>query len=227
MTVIIDAFQRYGSESLRDGDPVLLLLHGRGSSETDLAGLASALIRSVEGGVAGQRIEVVTPRAPWPGRPWGYGPGWAWYRYLGEDRPDEETLESALAALDAFMERLPEVLGREPGPLVVGGFSQGGTISLAWSLTRPGRAAGAVNLSGFLADVAPVQEALGAAAGLPVFWGHGRLDPAIPHTLAEKGRKSLREAGARLEIYDHDGGHTITPSEAHSLSDWLSGVLAP
>lgn len=130
-------------------------------------------------------------------------------------------------ALDAFVDSLPEMLGREVGPLVLGGFSQGGTISLAWSLTRSGRAAGAANLSGFLADVEPVQDALATAADLPVFWGHGRLDPAIPHALAEKGRKSLWQAGVGLEVHDHDGGHTITPLEVDSLSDWLSGVLTP
>lgn len=216
----------HGPPSARDGDPVLLLLHGRGSSEADLGGLASSLIRAVEAGSDGGRLQVVTPRAPWPGQPWAYGMGWAWYRYLGEDRPEPDTLAATLEALDRFIDDLPERLGREPGPLVLGGFSQGGTTSLAWSLTRKGQAAGAANLSGFLAQVPLVQKALIGARDFPVFWGHGRMDPAIPHSLAEKGRRVLEEAGADLEIHDHEGGHTITPSEVAGMAGWLGGVIS-
>ena len=219
--VVIEESRLHGSPSAQDGDPVVLLLHGRGSSEADLGGVASALARSFASGSAHSALQLVTPRAPWPGRPWGYGPGWAWYRYLGEDRPEPETLRPSLEALDRFVDGLPERLGREPGPLIIGGFSQGGTTSLAWSLTRPGRASGVFNLSGFLADAPPVHQALEGPPWPPVFWGHGRLDPAIPHALATKGRSALEAAGVDLEIHDHEGGHTITPSEVAALGDWL------
>ena len=63
----------------RDGGSVLILLHGRGSHMGDLQGLRQVL---PPGGT------LLTPQAPHPGGPWGYGPGWAWYRYLGEDRAD-------------------------------------------------------------------------------------------------------------------------------------------
>jgi len=199
-----------------DGSPLLLLLHGRGSHEGDLQGLAPLLP---------QDIVLVTPRAPFPAAPWGYGPGWAWYRYLEEDRVVTTTLETSLAALDALLERLDRELPIRTGPRVLGGFSQGGTTSLAWALSRPGRLAGVVNLSGFLVN-AP--ELIGAFDGLnspPVFWGHGEADPAIPYALARKGRRQLAEAGVTLHPADHPGGHTITSGELAELRGWLEGVV--
>ncbi|TVP75222.1 MAG: alpha/beta fold hydrolase [Gemmatimonadales bacterium] len=217
MTAVIDEFRISGPHAA--GNPVLVLLHGRGSNEDDLLQLASLLNRDPTG--EADPFTVVTPRAPWPGAPWGYGPGWAWYRYLGEDRPEPESLEGSLAALDDLMDGLEDTLGTAPGPIFLGGFSQGGTMSLAWSLSRPGRVAGAMNLSGFLADAPQVQDHLGNAEGLPVFWGHGRADPAIPFALGEKGRARLKEHEAALETFDHDGGHTITPGELEALRSWL------
>lgn len=199
-----------------DGAPVAVLLHGRGADGRDLLGLASGL-------PAGTLV--VTPQAPFPGQPWGYGPGWAWYRYVAEDRVVGETLQESLAALDRFLDRLPDILPVRPGPLFLGGFSQGGTTSLAWSLTRPRRLAGVVNLSGFLADDAAVPVTRASAAHTPVFWGHGIHDPAIPFALARRGRARLAEVGARLETGDYEMGHWIEPGELADVSAWMEEVL--
>jgi phospholipase/carboxylesterase len=216
VTVQIDTWQ-IASAPADDSRDVLLLLHGRGSNEEDLLGLRPGL---------GRTRTLVTPRAPFAGGPWGYGPGWAWYRYLRDDLMDEETLDRSLEALDGFIDDLPNRLDFEPSRLVIGGFSQGGTMSLAWALTRPGRVAGVLNLSGFLAGVSRVQQALENAQGLPVFWGHGEVDPAIPFALAVKGREALEGAGAQLERFDHPSGHTITPSEVQAIAAFLSALEA-
>ena len=113
-----------------EGDTVAVLLHGRGSHKGDLQGLRSRLPDD---------WTVVTPQAPHPGGPWGYGPGWAWYRYLEEDRVEASTLEAGLDALHGFLDDLPDLLGFLPGRLVLGGFSQGGTVSM---VVRPGSGRG-------------------------------------------------------------------------------------
>lgn len=197
--------------------PVAVLLHGRGSDEHDLQGLTRLLPRD---------WTVVTPRAPYPGAPWGYGPGWAWYRYLKEDQIVVDTLEHSLSALDAFLDRLPEVLGREPGPLVLGGFSQGGTTSLAYALRRSGsRGVRAVlNLSGFLEASLDLSAASSAP---PVFWGHGLMDPAIPHGLAVRGRARLVDAGGRVTARDYAIGHWIVPEEIDEAAQMVRTAIAP
>lgn len=195
-----------------DGSPVMVLLHGRGSDMGDLQGLAPVLPPDAA---------LVTPRAPHPGRPWGYGPGWAWYRYLGEDRPEANSLKESLEALDAFLGSLPEHLGFHPGPLVLGGFSQGGTTSLAYALTHPGVAAGVVNLSGFLAKARGLDLPLDPLVETPLFWAHGTQDSAVPFALALKGWKAIRAAGGRLEAREYPMDHQVSPEEMEALRAWL------
>jgi phospholipase/carboxylesterase len=208
-------FASHVPDGARDGSPILILLHGRGSNEQDLLGLAPLL---------GPDAIIVTPRAPFPAGPWGYGPGWAWYRYLEEDRVDEDTLQASLESLDLFLGALDESLPFRPGKRILGGFSQGGTTSLAWGLTRPGGVAGVANFSGFLVSSPLVPVGHEASGDLPVFWGHGRLDPAIPFTLAARGRSRLEEAGFEVEKWDHPAGHQITRDEMESFFGWLDTI---
>jgi len=202
----------------RDGSTVLVLLHGRGSHGRDLQALAPGLP---------PEWVLVTPQAPWPSAPWGYGPGWAWYRYAGEDRAEEATLEPSLAELDTFLAGLPGLLGAEPGAVVLGGFSQGGTTSFAWALTRPGRVAAALNLSGFLVDSPLLPDERIAASRTPLFWAHGRSDPAIPWALAERGRARLDRLGAPLTRADYDIGHWVDPQELADAVAWIREVSPP
>ena len=200
----------------RDGAPVAVLLHGRGSHRGDLQGLRPGL---PDGTV------VVTPQAPHPGGPWGYGPGWAWYRYVAEDRVVAETLQESLTALDGFLDGLEDLLPVRPGPLFLGGFSQGGTTSLAYALTHPGRVAGVLNFSGFLVDGPFVTLDAGSTRDLRVFWGHGRHDPAIPFALGERGRARLRAAGVDVTAGDYEIGHWIDPSEMDDARAWMEGAM--
>ncbi|MEA2584282.1 MAG: phospholipase/carboxylesterase, partial [Thermomicrobiales bacterium] len=85
----------------KDGAPLIVLLHGRGSHKGDLMGLQPALPRNAI---------VVTPQAPFPGAPWGYGDGWAWYRFLGGTTPEPESFEASQQALASFLEDLPSKL---------------------------------------------------------------------------------------------------------------------
>jgi phospholipase/carboxylesterase len=208
-------FLTHVPEGVRDGSALLVLLHGRGSNEGDLQGLAPLLPKDTI---------LVTPRAPFAAGPWGYGPGWAWYRYIAEDRVDDPTLAGSLDALDGFLESIADSLPVRPGPLVLGGFSQGGTTSLAFALTRPGSVAGVANLSGFLVQSPMVAVEERGAKGLEVFWAHGRIDPNIPFALGVSGRERLRAAGATVEAFDHPSGHTITAEEVTAFRSWIEGL---
>lgn len=183
---------------------IAVLLHGRGSDKHDLLGLRSLLPAD---------WSLVTPRAPFAGAPWGYGPGYAWYRYVEEDRVVTDTLAESLGLLDEFISGLSKAVGFEPGRIVIGGFSQGGTMSLAYAITRPGSVAAALNFSGFLAASVDLDETGAAPPITPLFWGHGTGDPAIPISLAERGRSRLRRAGARMVARDYRIGHWIAEEE--------------
>jgi len=195
-----------------EGSPLVVLLHGRGSDEHDLQGIAPFLpVDAI----------LVTPRAPFPGAPWGYGGGWAWYHYAGGRRVADETLEESLASLDDFLAGLDAELPVKRGARILGGFSQGGTMSLAWSLSRGTTSPRVAVLSGFLVESPLVETGPGSARGLDVFWGHGRSDPSIPFAMAEESRWILAEAGATLETHDHPGGHTISTDEIRAFRLWM------
>jgi phospholipase/carboxylesterase len=141
-----------------------------------------------------------------------------------------------LDALEGFLKTLPDRIGFEPGPLVLGGFSQGGTTSLAYAMTRPGTVNGVAVLSGFLPRIdgvphtgnglapeglAPKELTPGNLANTPVFWGHGTQDPAVPFRLALAGWERLRGAGVDLESREYRIGHWVSPDELGDLEAWL------
>src|SRR5690606_22797255 len=120
---------------------------------------------------------------------------------------------------------MPGHLGRPGTPLVVGGFSQGGTSSLAWGLGHPGRARGLLIFSGFLADHPDVTLMPDSVAAPPIWWGHGPRDPAIPLVLAEAGSEALREAGAPLATFRDGGvGRTIARGGRDAARRLLDGL---
>lgn len=200
---------------VQDGARVIVLLHGRGTDRHDLLPLAAHL--------PSESI-VVTPQGPHAGAPWGYGDGWAWYRHVEENRVESEGLHASLAALESFLAELPAILPVSPGPLVLGGFSQGGTTSLAYALTRPGTVPSVLDLSGFLVDDSEVPVTSEALGGTRIFWGHGTLDMAVHHSLAVSGRALLRSLDADLTEHDYPMGHQISAEELADITTWLSGA---
>lgn len=204
---------------VKDGAPLVVLLHGRGSDRHDLLGLAPHLAPDAV---------VVTPEAPHHGLPWGYGPGWAWYRYLGRNVPEPESFEASQQALAEFLAEIPGRLPVRTGPVVLGGFSQGGTMSVAYALRNPGAVPLVLCLSGFLAEHPTVRATPQTVRGTRFFWGHGTMDPSIPFALGEEGRAALRAAGADLETRDYPMGHGVSPDEAHDVRAWIErSVAAP
>jgi phospholipase/carboxylesterase len=190
--------------------PLIILMHGRGANRYDLLGLADHMPVNAT---------MVFPEAPFEAAQWGYGAGSAWYRFLGGNKPEPDSFSRSLDALH-------ELIASFNRPrIVVGGFSQGGTMGTAYALAHPGKADGVLNFSGFLADhprVAPSKETVGDTS---FFWGHGTHDPAIPFQLAIEGRALLRAAGAKLETHDYEIGHWIAPEELADAVVWLGNLL--
>ncbi len=191
---------------------LVLLLHGRGATRHDLFGLAPHFPDDTI---------VIAPEAPFPAAPWGYGPGSAWYQFLGGNRPEPNSFSKSIDALAELLDELKQKFTF--GPVVMGGFSQGGTTSLGFGLAHPNALAGVINFSGFLADHPIVHEKLNASA-LNVFWGHGRQDPAIPFALAIEGRKALVDAGHAVDAHDYDIGHWIDGEELKDALAWLERI---
>lgn len=205
-------------ERAAGGDPegLLVLHHGRGTSERDLIGLADLLDPA-------QRLRVVSPRAPLqlPG-----SPGYHWYLVPRVGYPDRETFEAARAALAELHDELWEESGIGPGRTVLGGFSMGAVMSytMALSAERPS-VAGILAFSGFVPTVEGWEPALADRNDTRAFVSHGRNDPVIGVDFAERARELLSEGGLDVTYRESDLGHQIDPAHLREASAWLGEVL--
>ena len=201
-----------------EGEPegLLVLHHGRGTSERDLIGLADYIDPE-------KRLRVVSPRAPLqlPG-----SPGYHWYLVPRVGYPDPETFEAARAALAELHDELWEESGIGPGRTVLGGFSMGAVMSYTMGLSadRPA-VAGILAFSGFVPTVAGWEPALADRTETRAFVSHGRRDPVIGIDFAERARELLTEGGLDVTYRESDLGHQIDPAHLREASAWLGEVL--
>jgi phospholipase/carboxylesterase len=201
-----------------DPEGLLVLHHGRGTSEHDLLPLADVLDPS-------RRLHVAAPRAPLqlPG-----SPGFHWYRVPRVGYPDPATFAAAYAELAALHDHLWETTGVTPTRTVLGGFSMGTVMSYALGLgpDRPAPA-GILAFSGFIPTVEGWQPELDRSAATAVLIAHGRRDPVIGVEFARSARDLLQDAGFDVDYRESEAGHQIDPADIPRATSWLSTRLAP
>ena len=92
--------------------PTILALHGRGSNEQDLLGLAPYLP---------QEFLWISPRGTFP-----LGPGsFEWFQITQIGKPDPHRLQNALQTIDTFIDEILESYPVDRNRLYLLGFSQG------------------------------------------------------------------------------------------------------
>ena len=212
----LDQFPHRIRPARAEPEGVLVLLHGRGTSEDDLFPLLDML--DPEGRLVG-----ITPRAALTLPPGGAH----WYVVREVGFPDPDTFLPTCAALTAWIDGLPEALGAPAGRLVLGGFSQGAVMSYAAGLGagRPSPAA-LIALSGFLPTVEEFELDLSSRAGLPVAIGHGTFDPIIPVQFGREASERLERAGLDVVYRESPMAHSVDPAFLRDLESWLRGALA-
>ncbi|RZJ07463.1 MAG: hypothetical protein EOP39_16355, partial [Rubrivivax sp.] len=169
----------------------LVVLHGLGADGHDFVPICGELDLKGLG-----PVRYVFPHAPQ--RPVTINNGYvmrAWYDILGVDlvrREDEAGLRESQQQISALLDRERE-RGVAAERIVLMGFSQGCAMTLMTALRYPHRLAGAVGLSGYLPLAAvAAAERHAANAELPIFLGHGRQDPIVPHARGAASRDALR-----------------------------------
>ena len=151
---------------------LLVLMHGVGSNEQDLFGLAPHIP---------PQFAVLSLRAPYT-----LGPGaYSWFDFAiepgGGRRIDAAQEAASRAQLAQLLQSASRQLGIPPERTVVGGFSQGGIMALSLLLTRPELLHAAVVWhSRLLAQVVPLQASSDALRGKKLWLSHGTHDIVIP-----------------------------------------------
>jgi phospholipase/carboxylesterase len=195
---------------------LLVLHHGRGTSEQDLLPLANVLDPQ-------RRLHVVTPRAPLQLQG---APGYHWYRVPQVGFPDAQTFFAARDALAELHDALWERTGTTAAQTVLGGFSMGTVMSYALALDsdRP-QPAGILAFSGFVPTVEGWEPELAPRNSERVFIAHGRNDPVISVAFARQARELLEPAGFEIDYRESEAPHSIDPADIPRAVAWLHGTL--
>ncbi|MEX0874505.1 MAG: thioredoxin [Actinomycetota bacterium] len=191
---------------------LLLLMHGLGSNEQDLASLAPII--DPEG-----HFVTISPRGPY-----AYGPGFAWFKI---DSPGlgGPTIASSLEAIDEVIDSAVAEYSVTRDEMVTGGFSMGGAMSLIHtfrSSPHP-RPAGVLVMSGFLPPEGPVE--LDWSGELPpVLMQHGTRDPMVGIDRARATAELLKEHNVPLQFRTYPMEHSVIPDSARDAHDWLEQI---
>ncbi len=200
------------THTLRMGAPltkargVVILLHGRGSSAEDIAGLAHVFDAT--------DFAYLVPRAA--------NNTWYPHRFLVPPSQNEPWLSSALAVIDTLVAearaaRIPyERMG-------LAGFSQGACLALEFTVRHPRRYAFVAGLSGAL--IGPTSTARDAIdlRGTPVLLACAEHDAHIPI-------EYLEHSAAAFTVFNAEVTRHIFPGSAHTIYreeiDWLKSQVA-
>ena len=202
----------------------VILLHGLGADGHDLYPLPPAL-----GLPADLRVRYVFPSAPRLPVTINMGllmPAWYDIRSIGPESQDEAGIRRAAGWIDELIAREVD-RGVPAGRIVLGGFSQGGAMSLFTGVRCRESLAGVLCMSGYLplADTLDA-EAAAASRAVPIFVAHGTADPTVAIGLGRGSRDLLAGAGYAVEWREYPMGHQICGEELADIGRWLTGVLA-
>jgi phospholipase/carboxylesterase len=194
------------------GYPTILALHGRGSNEEDLIGLAPHLP---------QAVLWISPRAPLP-----VGPGsYEWYRVRVIGKPDPEQLFSAIETIDHFVDEILVAYPIDPQKLFLLGFSQGSLLSMCYTLIHPSRIAGVIAQSGYIPNGVDLKIDETEVKGKPFLLTHGEQDTLIPVEWGRASRDRLQQLGIDLEYYEFPMGHSVSMESLGMIYKWLEKKL--
>jgi predicted esterase len=163
-------------------------------------------------------LEVVLLRGPI-----GLEDGNCWFR-LATDlrRPVPETRSDILGSVE-MVESSLERLGRPPERVVVGGFSQGGTVALELGLRSARPWNGVLCVSSFIPSE-PEPGRIGPLARTrPILCTHGTEDDLVLPETADAGCRSLEWMGVpiRQELFKKAHGFDVF-EERRRIRSWIS-----
>ncbi len=196
---------------------LLIVLHGWGANAQDLAALAPYLQLP--------EFQMVFPNAPFP-HPYAPG-GYMWY-----DLPDQYSFQSGFELsnssqvlesrqrLTDWLTALADTIGVPICQTILGGFSQGGAMTLDVGSHLP--LAGLMVLSGYLH--APWQPPSSPLP--PMLMVHGRHDLVVPIMAARQAHETIIQLGAAVEYRELDMGHEIRPEILNFMQSFIGKVAS-
>lgn len=195
-----------GSDNAR----AIILLHGVGSNEQDLFGLASQLPKDVY---------VIAPRGPLVVGANRY----AWYNVdfsSGHPTINAEQETASRELIRNFIQEVKEKYSIDE--LYLGGFSQGAIMSHSIGLIHPDEVKGIISFSGrVLQEIRPLVQNDKHLHHLKVFLSHGVQDNTLPIHFAREAKEYLETLGVQLSYHEYPIGHQLSSEVLRDLNAWM------
>jgi predicted esterase len=186
----------------------LVMLHGMTGTSNKMLPLANKLVPS--------NWEIFCPEAIIPHPTRG---GFAWWLRDEFNDPsgplnplDEKSMEQARDSVTRVIEEIPE------GPLIIGGFSQGGAIaSLMLERSIQDRIVGLVLIGTKTINPDGLISAVSKIWPRPVVWMHGEKDHLVPISVGEEHVRIFEDAFWPVTRIKHHKGHMVDISKIDEL----------
>jgi predicted esterase len=187
-----------------DGETIVAL-HGTGGNEHDLIPVvrqirSSAPIISPRGKV----LENGMPR---------------FFKRLAEGVFDEDDVRHNAHLLSDFLLEASHRYGKTDNHLLALGYSNGANIAAAIMLLQPDVFSGAV----LFRPMMPLKmKRLPDLTCRSILITTGRFDRVIPSAETQRLIRTLKKAGASVEVVDTDAGHELTAADLEAARSWLA-----
>jgi len=202
----------------------VIWLHGLGADGHDFEPIVPELVDR-----AWPALRFVFPHAPVrPVTVNGGMPMRAWYDITGMEiaqKQDEAGMRASIAQLEELIarEQARDVAAEN---IILAGFSQGGAIALAGGVRHAQKLGGIVALSTYLPMAEKTDtETAPANRAIPIFMGHGTVDPIVPLRLGEMSRDALQRLGYAVAWHSYPMAHQVCAEEIADLRRWLGARL--
>ncbi|KAE8351365.1 putative phospholipase [Aspergillus coremiiformis] len=222
--------------ALKKHTATVIMAHGLGDSGAGWMGLAQNWRRR---GLF-EEVAFIFPNAPTIPITVNFGmsmPGWYDIAKLGRDVDFEEAVRAQdepgiLRSCDYLNTLIKEQIdeGIKPSRIVLGGFSQGASISLFTGATNKEKLGGVFGLSGYLVLSDRVKNYIPEGwpnKKTPFFIGHGTEDAVVPYEFGTTSAKVLKDLGLediQFKSYS-DLGHSADPLEIEDLEKFLQQTI--
>jgi phospholipase/carboxylesterase len=197
---------------------LLVLMHGVGSNEADLFGLAPYVP---------PQCHVLSLRAPFTVGPQAH----AWFEFEvlpgGQRRINASQEMESRALLATEVAAHAKRLGVPPERVMLGGFSQGGIMALSLLLTQPQLLNAAMVMhSRLLPEIESRICAPEQLAGKHLWLSHGLQDAVIPLANAKAIAQRVQAWPVALRYAEFPGGHEISQAELTQAMAWVNEVCS-
>ncbi|KAF2135769.1 uncharacterized protein K452DRAFT_238740 [Aplosporella prunicola CBS 121167] len=159
-------------------------------------------------------------------------PGWYDLHSLSDINRSEDEV-GIKRSMDYFHSLIKDEMdkGIKSERIVIGGFSQGGAMSLLSGVTCPQKLGGIFGLSSYLLlrdkfrDMVPAEN---PNKDTPIFMGHGDADPVVQYVWGQGTASMLKEWGWTVDFRTYPGlPHSADPEEIDDLERYLKKQLPP